>query len=491
MSGIGGALAALVFAAGALPRLLAPCSANHDAAWFVHAAQRWLDGERLYADLLDPNLPMATYLAAVPAALARATGSDPLVLFHAGVLLAALASTVLACACVRRADLLAPRDCAWLAPVLAYLLVIAPGPDFGQREHLLAILALPWTAAVAARAHGTPLPRALAAVAGCAAGLGAGIKPWFPLAALPVLAWLLARRGARALCGAETAAAAATLALYALHVLLWPAAMWMGFAQAVQLARATYSAYDIELADLWWQPPLLECALLGVALCALPRAPGARTLACAWGAAWLGLLAVALLQRKGFTYHFLAALVCGRLLLLAAALPWLARSRAARAVLAAGLLALTAVAVLERAPRGGVRLATADAATVSYLAALRELGTAGPVLVLDTSVAPHFPALLCARLAPVARLPCLWPLPAIARDSGEATRAAEAALRDALLADWRRRPPALVVVKRAPAFRLQGDFDLRAWLLQDERFAALLQGFRLVRESDDFVFYAL
>jgi len=54
----------------ALPHLVPPWTVNHDVAWFVHAAERWLAGDRLYVDLVDPNLPLVTYLTAVPVAAA-------------------------------------------------------------------------------------------------------------------------------------------------------------------------------------------------------------------------------------------------------------------------------------------------------------------------------------------------------------------------------------------------------------------------------------
>ena len=61
--------------------------------------------------------------------------------------------------------------------VLAFALFLAPGNDFGQREHLLIGLALPGVLRAVGRMNGRPAPGGPAVAAGVLAGLGLAIKP--------------------------------------------------------------------------------------------------------------------------------------------------------------------------------------------------------------------------------------------------------------------------------------------------------------------------
>ena len=51
---------------------------NHDVAWYLVAADRFLDGARLYRDIIEVNPPLAFYLAVPPVAAARLTGWEPI-----------------------------------------------------------------------------------------------------------------------------------------------------------------------------------------------------------------------------------------------------------------------------------------------------------------------------------------------------------------------------------------------------------------------------
>jgi hypothetical protein len=44
---------------------------NLDVAWYFVAARRWLDGARLYVDVLEVNPPLVIWLTSVPAWLLR------------------------------------------------------------------------------------------------------------------------------------------------------------------------------------------------------------------------------------------------------------------------------------------------------------------------------------------------------------------------------------------------------------------------------------
>jgi hypothetical protein len=51
---------------------------NHDVAWFLFAANRFLDGAELYRDIVEVNPPLVIYHSVAPVAVARLTGLEPI-----------------------------------------------------------------------------------------------------------------------------------------------------------------------------------------------------------------------------------------------------------------------------------------------------------------------------------------------------------------------------------------------------------------------------
>src|SRR5262249_49321031 len=102
---------------------------------------------------------------------------------------------------------------------IAFLLLVDVGWMFGQREHLTALLILPYSFAAAGFASGglsSSLSSRLAA--GVLAGIGFGLKPYFLLALVVVEAYLLFRRGPWSLLRSEALGIGVVLVLYAVAV---------------------------------------------------------------------------------------------------------------------------------------------------------------------------------------------------------------------------------------------------------------------------------
>ena len=78
---------AAVFVAALIVRAIVP--ANTDVSWGLTMAEKWLDGARLYIDIIEVNPPATVYLYVLPAWLARLTGLRAEILVDALVFLAA------------------------------------------------------------------------------------------------------------------------------------------------------------------------------------------------------------------------------------------------------------------------------------------------------------------------------------------------------------------------------------------------------------------
>ena len=383
-------LPALLF----VPMILLP-PLNQDVAAVLQFSQRWLAGERLYVDLIDINPPLIFVLNLIPAAISAVT---PL----GGVLALQVCLFVYGGLCWLLT--LRSRDRTTEGPVeqpfldvLPALFLLCAGYDFGQREHLMALAALPYAIAAARRARGE-IPHGRFAIA-LVAGLAFALKPHF--LGIPAL-----------------------VELYVLHAVRrrWvrdPVPWLMAGVWAIYLASLPllFPDYISSVLPLVWSVYLdlggttvwqvLATQHLGTAIVLLVPllwltwrrriGPGAMLpsiLAIAASAA----LAAAIVQHKGWRYHILPAqmFTCALGGILAA--QWfdarqavlMGSSPGSIAAVLAGLFALYAVSSGE-APWRELNYPTSEVAGLAHL--LEDVAPEGRVLVLSPDVYPIYPAL--------------------------------------------------------------------------------------------------
>ena len=279
-----------------------------DSSWLLWVAGRWLDGATLYRDVFEVNPPLAIWLHAPVVWIARFAGTPVAAVFRLAVLLWC-AGCVAVFDTVLRACGHAQLRIATIAA--AAIVLVLPGPFFGQREHLLLAAALPWTALVACRMENREVPLLLAVVAGMLVAVAIALKPthvglWV---ALPLLAWR--RRWWR-------------------YPETWIVpALGLGYVGLVA-ADTSYFAYLREWGPVYWQYrhlPFLkaafgnELALLAVAACLAGVHFRRQPLTAAMLASTAGCLLGAALQAKGLPYHYWPADGMA-LLLLATAAPF-------------------------------------------------------------------------------------------------------------------------------------------------------------------------
>ncbi len=209
-----------------------------DVAWLLWVAKKWLAGRELYVDLVEVNPPLVIWLYAIPAAIASWLHLAPKLastLFFAGILLGSAWWT--ASLLQGRAPLLERRMPVF--SLIGTLLLVLPGVEFGQREHLLAAVVLPYIALFVRALEGEREPLFQAAVAGAIAALGCAMKPSYALA-LVLLEIIGLARGHRRLRMAPVAFVATT-GIYGLAVLVFEPDF---LTKAVPLALALYGGTD-------------------------------------------------------------------------------------------------------------------------------------------------------------------------------------------------------------------------------------------------------
>jgi hypothetical protein len=276
---------------------------NHDVAWIWEGAQRLLHGARFGSGVDDVNPPLAWWLTEIPALLSQVTGLSASVSFSAFVAVVGAASILVALRIMAEM----PQSYSWLFALFAtWALLFMPGYDFGQREQLMTILALPYVC-MASRIERDGLSPTLRAVVGVMAGVGFCLKPYFLLIPLLVEVWRWSHVRRLSCIRTETVTLAMAGIGYFLAVVFY-APDYLAF--VVPRAMAGYDAYKSPLASVALQLLLeLTPVAFGFGLVAMANFPRRVTpLAQSLSVAGLGAAIACLVQSKGWAYQIYPAL---------------------------------------------------------------------------------------------------------------------------------------------------------------------------------------
>jgi hypothetical protein len=187
-------------AAGMATLLALLPAAGHDQLWFLLMAHRWLQGSQLYGpQVFDSNPPGIVWLSAIPILLAHALRLPITIAAKLVVILAESSASLLSLHFLRYARGIKARYELLALLFAAFLLFyLAPARDFGQRDHILSFLVLPYilAATVDPKQHRLTLARCLA---GITAATGICLKPHHALVILAVELALLLNRAPQGL----------------------------------------------------------------------------------------------------------------------------------------------------------------------------------------------------------------------------------------------------------------------------------------------------
>lgn len=427
---------------------------NHDVAWIVLTAQWVLDGGEIGRDIIDLNPPLVWWLSTVPVAVARGLGIG----------LAGASIMITLGLCVTGVVLSRPalgrlfasgtgRDRFLL--FAAAILLLAPGYDFGQREHHFLIAALPYLIAASRAAEGKPVGIGLGIAIGLFSAIGFCLKPYFLL--LPILAELavlVRTRRILATIRPETLALPIVGVAYLAAVIVWAPAY---LSEALPDAVGSYWAYDSSVLSVAIRM-LLAGVPVAVGLVLLGRPAFAERILPQF--LLLGALAAAgaaFYQLKGWPYHLLPAVGLGCMAGAAACFAayerrrWSPRTTAALIVLAIAAWAKPAV---------NLRDASAPQANqVERMTAMfrEEAGANGLVYAFATSGRSFTPAMVAAGVNWAAPVGGPYLLPAAVRAEGRPEGKALQKVADRQLAlilhSLERREPAVIA------------FDNKEWKL--------------------------
>lgn len=498
---------ALLFAAGAVVLTWYPV--NHDSAWMLHVARRWLEGARLYVDVVEVNPPLIIMLLTPAAAISRLLGVWDISVFYFGVLALAGISLWLVARTLSFSTL--RLEAPILIVALAAIYVFLPHAEIGQREHLMLLLASPYLFAVALRSTGEEIPAGHAVVIGVLAGIGFALKPHFLIAFVGSEMYLGYARRTWIARRPELVAIVAVGLLYAL-VLLLVARPYLGLASWASRVYGDFypsSAREIAGSAGTW----LAALTMPAAFLARHR-PGAAVRH-VFALAAAGFTLMVFVQNKNWDYHWLpvyascgivwtslaieaARIVSGRV-----RLPVHGGPRALRRI------ALWTFGILLTWAGVSSARAAADEAWVrlnriyqfsSIATIIEQLEGPQSWFALSASMQTSLPLVTYMDLEWSARFNCLWPLSGLYEatppntdrfpyrtpdEMGETERY----VFDATLEDLFRARPTLILVDRyPPGGRLHG-FDYFAYFSADPRFVEFMKDYALLADLGAYRIY--
>jgi hypothetical protein len=503
-----GFLAALVLLVGLGLAAQLRSYAGPDMGFLLDEAARALNGARLYVDLVDMNPPLIVVLNMRAVLAAHALGIPEILAYRLGCAAAMLGVLLLSGWLLRRLLAGEVGVSRAILLLLTFALFVLPGQDFGEREHLLAGLLIPYLLLTATRAAGCPIPPGIAALVGRLAASAFALKPQFVVLWIAVEACLrVSRRVRPARLLPETVALAGFLLLYAVAILLWAP----GY---IRLARLLAGPYARFLYVPFWEllirgPGALLTVFALLASVSLQRYARHRELLGVLTLGALACLVAGAAQQKGFSYHFYPSIALSTMVLGVAVLGshdsvrnWvssvyrvIALSVVATVVLGAGVKAAVSIV---RPPRD------LEQRNMERLVPVVRARAGGEtVYVMSYNISSAYPLINYAGARSASRFAQLWILASAYMDQLKGSHPlryhtpsemspSERFLNQAVLEDLQeQRPKLLIVLQHARDLPINGfrRLDYVAYFSRDPRIHRIFEKYQFVTELEGYLVY--
>jgi hypothetical protein len=463
---------------------------NCDAAWYLYMAGRILDGAKPYEDVVDTNPPLVVVLNMGIVGLARLMRLSPVFVFPS--VLFGLIGVSLSLGWRLSSGLpLALRQVSHLA--WSYVLLVYSGAMFGQREHIMLILILPYTYSAIGEARGARTSLGWAVLSGFMAGVGFALKPFFMIPAVAIELYLASRRGVRVWLRPQAWAMAAIFLIYGALLVLW-APNYFEVARRFAPLYPYHNPLGLVLWSSSWRLVWVCGAIAFAWVIARRRCPEWL-----WVLSLLivGLTVAVYLTGKGWRYHwypvigFALALVGGSGAILA--LRWPISWRRARAVswIAVLLPVLSAITINQ-----WLSQRWRDDAAIGVIRANAKEGDA--ILILSCWVNQSFPLVNELHATWGMRHPMLWPIAAFYSDGTwakgqyhrlEEMSGPERRFVGEIAEDMARYQPVVLLVDSDPPTPALKGFDYLDYLVREPRIARLLTEYEPVTRTARFRIY--
>ncbi len=465
---------------------------NHDTAWYLVATQKWLDGARLYTDIIEVNPPLGFYWTVPAIWLSKLTALDKQLSFLVFIGLLSTISFISVWDSIKRISALTITQKLLCAELVLIVVLWFTTPQVGQREHILILCFLPYVFTVLAQSYGINFSKNHRAVLAVMALSGILLKPHFVM--LPLMIALfecVMARSVRPFLKLENWIIGIGCLLYLLFVYLVHPEY---FSFLLPIAFTVYGAIGGTADHVYAGIPVYVIALLlfvlALGIYEKTLTKGLLFLA----AAALGGAASYYLQFTGFSYHSYPFYIFT--LLFYAFILMTSKSRRALSYFAfAGLLAS-----LHFGPKP---LRYDNLANTDLLQEMDTAPKGSTVLILSTNVFAGFPIALNQEWVWASRFPTQWLLPgalanaakldcAVVPSKCQKNNAILDYARNANVEDINKYRPDFIIMdsRKNKSYINDDSFDYISFMSQDPAFAALWGNYKQTAETKYFTIWA-
>lgn len=458
---------------------------NGDTGFYARSGSLMLQGARLYRDIVDPNAPPVYLFSAACVALGQLVGLAPEPAFL-------LTFTLIIVLVIYRTSRILvqlfpdqPYTPALLTVMVTYCLLPYVKDMFGEREHILSCMILPWLFASSSDLEFRSRKGQI--LDGFMAAIGIAMKPYF-IAAYCMMQFvnlISSRRRAQVLRLDNLVIAGVQAAFAVVTFVFFP-----GYLFIVRMALATYYNFRLSLFQVCLNGTLfllIAATILSVSSDSQQPLSKMRNLILAIG--W-SMALVMIYQREGFAYHYYPIGVMAILALATLFLDSIVdASRSTQRYSACALI----IAVVVLGIVQGTEAREMPKMTGPLLPVVKREASGKPILVLSTSLWVSSPLVNYSGTSLAWRFPNMWTLGGFypgkpvadnphPYHSRQEMGVYERYLIDSLNQDVALHPPQLIILEtgdQKEGFR-NGDFDYLEYFLRDASFAQFFSKYEKV-----------
>jgi hypothetical protein len=287
---------------------------NWDVSWLMHASAKLLAGGTYAKDFFELNPPLILYLYLPAIFITKVFGVTIIIALRAYFFLLGTLSLYLCHRLSLKFFCDDNKTAAFFLGTIATAFFILPLEQFGQREHFLIILTLPYLLSVSCQLDEPRCKQDFAIMIGLLAGLGFAIKPYFLITFLAVECYYMVRtRSFYAWFRTEVLTIMMVIVFY-LSIVCWLHQDYL-FTVVPLNTRIYYAG----VSQAWWDlanySGAITCYFAGLFYCLQYHKKQYHTLRTVFFIATTGFLTVYFIQHTLWYSHILPAFTCGILLL--------------------------------------------------------------------------------------------------------------------------------------------------------------------------------
>lgn len=482
---------------------------NHDVAWYVYAAGRMLDGAELYKDIIEVNPPLNFFITAIPVYFARVTHLPTTAVYKTFIFIIALLSLLVCGSFSAKMLKGSPSTLRYLFLFLiAFIFTVLPMYDFGQREHLYLMFCMPYFVSTIAFALGEKHSSKVSLLIGFFAAVGFLLKPFYLIIWLVLEIFLvLDKKNLRILYHRYENILIILISLVYFTTLT---TFWPRYITLTEIALQVYHAYNVPIYMIFsYRISLFLLMLLSVLFFFLQKKHPAKKIFIVFLIIAVISFFIALLQKKGWSYHFYPYKSTILLFLTFNIAHFISRIIKLEKTFRFGfngflLVVLTyfmCFQIFIPIKNNLNNIPYERKATQTLIDFVKKHAQNESIFLFSTSVSPSFPLVNYTNTYWASRFNCLWFLPALYPHNYKPQRYhdksemnyIEQYIFTTTISDLQQNKPKLIIVNTSPMKQgFKGrDFDFIKYFSQDTHFKKFIDRYRKIGKLDYYDIYKL